>query len=509
MWMIIKLFLLCLVYILVPVLLILVVMSGYMFLLGTLAGYPKAALGWFLGVGIYVLKYIIMTAIISTVIGAFFLKKTPVFVSAMIGTFSTIFLLVILFLVFAKNPYGGKRIIADSHSSEQEKIKQLSKEWFLKRDINGQIEVHSWEYTTMLHMAIKNEEVELVKFLLEHGADVNIKPKGSDGALMTAMSECRSDKRKAIIKLLIEHGADVNVKRGFGGATPLRLAQDVDELKMVLGAGADVYETNDSGETPLQDVLGSKRTEEHARLIYAAGGRLGTLSPDEPEKKIEAMMDYACSDGFTRVVEQLLEFGVKPTPHYAIMAAQEGQTEVLKQLVAAGLDINQPDKDGSYPFLSAVGLGHLDTVRFFVEHGADLKAEEKLEEGGSVGPALVLAALNGHLAIVKYLIEQKADVNKANKSKNTALQVASWNNHVDVVKELLKAGANPNLPDADNDTPLTMAAFAGHVEVARLLLKAGAEVNVKNKEGKSPLMLAQEEGHTSLVELLKAAGAKQ
>ena len=92
-----------------------------------------------------------------------------------------------------------------------------------------------------LHKAAHEGNIEIVKFLVSEGADVNIKsPNGSTPLHQAAASENTADvaKRVEIAKFLIFQGAEVNVK-------------------------------NDKGETP----LGVANTEEMRAILRAAGGR--------------------------------------------------------------------------------------------------------------------------------------------------------------------------------------------------------------------------------------------
>ena len=381
---------------------------------------------------------------------------------------------------------------------------------------------------TALTVAAERGDLPIVQELLQAGADVNVETAKKASPLVLAAKTGSFD----VAAVLLEAGANVN---SYGPAL-LEASfkkNNADFVKLLLQKGADVNIRTRSQKTALQLILGRKDLEPVAQLIYAAGGRLGEISSDD---QTDPMMDFACSNGFTEVVAQLLEAGKKPTPHHAMLAAQEGQTAVLKQLVSAGLDVNQPGEGGDY-LLLAVQQGHVETVQFLVEKGADLNYTV-----GNVGPALLLAALNGHLPVVKYLVEQKADidgqnrfgetplmiaagkgyvevvlfllqqgadVNKQADMGTTALQFAAYRGHSPVIKVLIQAGASVNLEDKNKDTPLGTACAAGHKEAVQELLKAGAKTNVKNGEGKTPLALAKEKGYAEIVELLKSYGAQE
>ena len=66
------------------------------------------------------------------------------------------------------------------------------------------------------------------------------------------------------------------------------------------------------------------------------------------------------------------------------------------------------------------------------------------------------------------LLEQGADINKARDDGATPLNVASQNGHVEVVRMLLEQGADIHL-SWQGQTPLQTARQRNHAEIARLL----------------------------------------
>ena len=76
---------------------------------------------------------------------------------------------------------------------------------------------------------------------------------------------------------------------------------------------------------------------------------------------------------------------------------------------------------------------------------------------------------NGHVEVVKLLLENKADVNAANQNRETPLHWASQSGRVEIVKLLLKNKADVNAADEDGWTALPRALENGHVEVVKLL----------------------------------------
>ena len=87
-----------------------------------------------------------------------------------------------------------------------------------------------------------------------------------------------------------------------------------------------------------------------------------------------------------------------------------------------------------------------------------------------------------------------------------ALIQAARDGDIEVVKQHLAAGTDVNTKDDHEYTPLHWAAMEGRREVAELLISQGANVNAKNKVGSTPLHIAAYMKF-DLAELLIAKGA--
>ena len=112
--------------------------------------------------------------------------------------------------------------------------------------------------------------------------------------------------------------------------------------------------------------------------------------------------------------------------------------------------------DGQTPLYIASSAGNVETVKFLVEHGADVTRECK---GG--GCALHIAAMNGHLSVVQFLVERGVDINALTPCGQTPLDLARLNTRQDVVEYITQHGGKEgNVIDTmvNGNAPITKVA---------------------------------------------------
>jgi len=123
------------------------------------------------------------------------------------------------------------------------------------------------------------------------------------------------------------------------------------------------------------------------------------------------------------------------------------------------------DRHKGKEVLQAIHFGDLATLRDLVKGWRT--ADFSDQQTGT--PLFLLAATNGHLAVVQFLLDKGARVNAADADGRTALILAAIKGHRDVVELLLKKGANPTLSDTGGRTALYWALANGHKEIAEIL----------------------------------------
>ena len=90
---------------------------------------------------------------------------------------------------------------------------------------------------TPLMFASKNENKTLIKYLVDHGANVNIK---LDNGKTILFNPCELG-NKTLVKYLVKHGADVNRKISTQGDTPLIISCKYGKIKYLIEQGRGRY----------------------------------------------------------------------------------------------------------------------------------------------------------------------------------------------------------------------------------------------------------------------------
>ena len=125
---------------------------------------------------------------------------------------------------------------------------------------------------TLLHLAAFGGNVGTTQFLLDKGAEVNVRAETK--FRNTPLQAALLSGQYGTAKLLLEHGADALVRqaRGF---TPMHEAAELgrtDIVQLLLDHGAELNSRSDSGSTPLSEAIRGKH-EELAKLLREKGAQ--------------------------------------------------------------------------------------------------------------------------------------------------------------------------------------------------------------------------------------------
>lgn len=141
--------------------------------------------------------------------------------------------------------------------------------------------------------------------------------------------------------------------------------------------------------------------------------------------------------------------------------------------------------------------GHLDVIRVLLDHNADIEIEDK--DGDR---AVHHAAFGDEPTVIELLAKAGGDLNARNKRRQTALHIAINKGHFNVVKTLLELGCHPSLQDSEGDTPLHDAISKEQDEMLSLLLDFGADITLTNNNGFNALHHCALKGNPSAMKIL-------
>jgi ankyrin repeat protein len=178
-----------------------------------------------------------------------------------------------------------------------------------------------------------------------------------------------------------------------------------------------------------------------------------------------------------------------------LQAAKNGDLAKIRKLVELQPSLMKVvDDEGSSPLHMAAGAGHLESVKFLLDQGAQVDPRD--EDGET---PLFLAAPYGHGEVAALLLDKGASVGPRNSGGFSPLHFVE---DAAMAELLLSRGADVNASTHDGGTPLHTAALLGHEKVVEVLLAHGADVGRRTDDGKTAFDLAAKVGHRNVAQLL-------
>lgn len=189
------------------------------------------------------------------------------------------------------------------------------------------------------------------------------------------------------------------------------------------------------------------------------------------------------------------------SPLFAALNAKDNKSVI--NLINAGLDVDTRDKKLSKtPLMVAAHNGDLVLMDFLISKGAAIDSSDK----HGLTP-LFYAIRNGKIEAVKLLLDKGALIEATNNVGSNSLKWAIHKKQPAIAKLLIDKNADIASSDKKGTTALMEAAQHNLPEIAQLLISKGADVNAVGKDGFSALIDAAFEKSPEIVALLLQAGA--
>jgi len=326
------------------------------------------------------------------------------------------------------------------------------------------------------------------------------------------------------------------------GWTPLNLCVDtssglpldINTIKTLVGARANIHHKAPDGKSPAELALGSAGAPLNADFLKALLTSTSLLTTDESGDTILSLASAQGNDAAVNIIIQSakdngvlaalinkkdkagktaldLDFAYKNSMAHAVVSVlliQAGgvSSDPYYQYFAPAvrsLNYNIRSATGISPLHYAVREHYTGWVDFLL----DRKADPNIKDSGGDTP-LIEAARIGDLDSMRKLINAGADVNIQDAQGNTAMHIAiPVEVHRDALELLLQSGGNPNLRDMRGDSPAHIVINLNRpADVLEALLRGNgtvkADVSIHNVNGETPLFMAVNEGRTTLIPLL-------
>lgn len=358
----------------------------------------------------------------------------------------------------------------------------------LKTNQYGNLQCATTYHT--IHEATEHGSLKDITYFLENGVNINEKDINGRTPLHYAG-------QVEIIKYLIEHGADVNAKSNYYGRTPLyyrtqnweRMDNVLELIHCLVENGANVNIKDDEGHTPLQCAIEGY---------------------EEFGEKIKPIIRYLIEHGAD--VNTKDNNGKTPL-HCA--TSYGGNLENVKYLVEHGANVNAKDNEGRTPLYNS----RYPIAKYLVEHGADINARDnngRTPLNYRVYENVTCDCYSGKeytCQIIEFFVKHGADVNAKDKEGFTALDIAQpiYNNHddygdPDVIGCLVKLGATHGATHE-----LYCEIFLGNLKRVKQLIsenKANVNAGFNSENILTPLQVAVENGNLEIAKYLMEKGAK-
>lgn len=278
-------------------------------------------------------------------------QTTPIWIACQTGNFCMMKTLIFLGAKLDMTDRSGDTLINyTAQIGNQDRIHKLML-------AGANIEVRDKSGRTPLLSACIWGKDDMVVYLLDRGADINAMDNNGNNALHVVMSEAEGAET---VRVLIEHGVDVNHKNSSGQVPWFLLRRPghdvesgvIDNLKLVLQAGADITVRNNSGDSILH-IAADLGSVEVGKLAIQYGADINWV-----DNNGQSPLNRCIAPSFSTI---------KP---YA--------PELIDFLIAQGADVNLADAQKKTPLHNAASRGDAAIIQRLIDSGAQCDCKDAL-----------------------------------------------------------------------------------------------------------------------------------
>lgn len=338
--------------------------------------------------------------------------------------------------------------------------------------------------------AASKGKIELAKFLIDTGADINApgcepsqfnmlcgkSAKMGTAVMVTPWTVAASRGYQKLADLLMESGAVLDI-------FSLAYLGELELLKDVVEKNKDLVNAHDPSEdfkriTPLHHAIAGGQFETSQYLIDQGA---------EVKSHSAWLLTHAALANRADLIELLLKKGAEAKCSSLLGPLDSSERPVADLLVKHGYNVNNNPAYGVMlvrACRSDVSSKETNLIEVLLSYGACVN-----QQGHGGLTALHYAIRSGKLPAIKLLLDKGADINlEDNEGLNALLHLKKTRSKADpapVIKLMLDSGADINTKSKNGETLLFFYAKKGNKKVVEWLLKNGADRQLKNKAGKT------------------------
>lgn len=375
--------------------------------------------------------------------------------------------------------------------------------------------------TALISASSQQDSFEIVKWLIDKGANTKIKNKYGETSLIVAAGVGETKTVELLLPI-----SDVNVKNIYG-ETALSAASFVGHIEVVRSLlkvpGLNINETNDENQTALfsavegghLDIIkllidheaDTNITDKYGRLPIHSAVRCGITSYDNlTPKKIKNYLEI------TKILlRNLKDINVKDYKGNTLLIASVGSgvIDIIKHLLGLPyIDINAKNNQGYSALSDAVSVINIDVVKLLLQQN-NIDINTVTNDNRS---CLHFAIEMGNIDILELLLSNHIDIKIVTDINETPLHFAAKYYMNDMIKYLLDKRIydvdDVNSPNLYGETALHLSASIGDIPSVKIFLNSRAQIDARNMSGETPLFLAVKYNYIDTVKVLIENGAQ-
>lgn len=366
---------------------------------------------------------------------------------------------------------------------------------FLLTQKGNEIDKLTHDKRTYVFWAGYAGNLDLVKFLIKKGANLNLKDSHSMSPL--TFTAAAGQTNPELYDVFEANGLHIKTDVNGSGANALLLVarslKKISDTDYFVKKGLSLTDTDKYGNGIFNYVARSGNKEFLSEIIkkgipyknlntkgenamfFATRGARGKYQPLEYFKYLENLgikINTVSNEG--------------KTPLHNLSYNKD--IETLKYFISKGIDVNQATKEGNTALLYAASFNTLEVIKLFAEKTKNINHTNKK------GQSALIRALRNSPEIISYLIDKGAKLTVTDKNGNNLAYylVNSFRNNKKEdfeakVKLLSKEGFSMTTPQKNGNNLYHLAVDRNNIELLKEVSKFKANINAKNKEGLTPL----------------------